>query len=110
MGERDTKSERYKKIFAVVRRIPKGRVATYGQIATLAGLPRHARLVGYALHSLEEGSKLPWHRVVGAPGRISLPEGSESHYEQRARLTAEGIDVDVDGRLSLRRHQWKPRV
>ncbi len=109
MGEDNTKSERYRRIFEVVRRIPKGRVATYGQVADLAGLPRHARLVGYALNSLKAGARLPWHRVVGSPGRISLPEGSESHYEQRARLAMEGVEVDVDGRLSLRRHQWRPR-
>ena len=56
----------------MVRRIPQGRVATYGQVAALAGLPRHARQVGYALHALPEGTDVPWHRVVNAKGEVSL--------------------------------------
>jgi O-6-methylguanine DNA methyltransferase len=62
---------RWERIYDVVRRIPKGRVATYGQVAALAGLPRHARQVGYALHVLPESSKVPWHRVINAKGEVS---------------------------------------
>ena len=97
-------------IYAVVRRIPRGRVASYGQVATLAGLPGHARLVGYALHALPDFSTLPWHRVVSAEGRISLmrsPTGAGT--TQRLRLEREGVRFDARGRVVLERHAWRPR-
>ncbi len=101
-------STRYERIYAVVRRIPRGRVATYGQIAALAGLPRHARLAGYALHALPERSGVPWHRVVNAQGRISLGRGeSGGDLPQRFRLEAEGVQFDANGRISLRRFGWR---
>ena len=59
------------RIYAIVRRIPRGRIASYGQVARLAGLPGHARQVGYALHALPEDSGIPWHRVINARGRTS---------------------------------------
>ena len=62
----------YQRIYAVVRQIPEGRVATYGQVASLAGLAGQARQVGYALHALPDGTAVPWHRVVNASGGISL--------------------------------------
>jgi methylated-DNA-protein-cysteine methyltransferase-like protein len=103
-------SGRYERIYAVIRRIPAGRVATYGQIAELAGLAGHARQVGYALYALPERSSVPWHRVVNARGRLSLgavvPEGD---VEQRIRLEIEGVEFDADGRIPLERHQWHPR-
>ncbi len=103
-------ASRYERIYAVIRRIPKGRVASYGQIADLAGLPGHARQVGYALYALREGSTVPWHRVVNAQGRISLgrviPEGD---VEQRIRLEIEGVAFDADGKIALGRFQWRPR-
>jgi alkylated DNA nucleotide flippase Atl1 len=74
-------SELYEKIYAVIRKIPCGKVATYGQIARLAGMGPHARLVGYALHALTPDNKVPWHRVVGAGGKISL--GGEGNAIQR---------------------------
>lgn len=99
----------YERIYAVVRRIPEGRVATYGQVAALAGLPRQARQVGYALHALPAGSALPWHRVVNAQGRLSLgrvvPGGD---LVQRLRLEAEGVEF-IAGRIALARFRWKPR-
>jgi methylated-DNA-protein-cysteine methyltransferase-like protein len=64
-------SETYQRIYAVVAQVPRGRVATYGQIARMADMPRHARLVGYALHALLANNKLPWHRIVNAQGQIS---------------------------------------
>jgi methylated-DNA-protein-cysteine methyltransferase-like protein len=94
-------------IFAIVNVIPAGRVATYGQVARLAGLPGAARLVGNTLHKLPEHTRLPWHRVVNAQGRISLPSESAAYTEQVARLTAEGVQV-INGRLSLAQHQWQP--
>lgn len=100
---------RYERIYAVIRGIPAGRVATYGQIADLAGLPGHARQVGYALYALREQSTVPWHRVVNAQGRLSLgtviPEGD---VEQRIRLEIEGVEFDADGKIALGRFQWRP--
>jgi methylated-DNA-protein-cysteine methyltransferase-like protein len=101
-------AESYRRIYAVVRRIPRGRVATYGQVALLAGLPRAARQVGYALHALSGSSTVPWHRVINASGRISLPPGAGG-VEQRLRLVADGVAVDQGGAVSLPRHQWRPR-
>jgi methylated-DNA-protein-cysteine methyltransferase-like protein len=99
---------RYELIYAVIRRIPPGRVATYGQVAALAGFPGHARQVGYALYALREHSNVPWHRVVNARGGLSLgkviPEGD---VEQRIRLEIEGVEFDAEGRIALGRFQWR---
>jgi methylated-DNA-protein-cysteine methyltransferase-like protein len=101
----------FARLLAVVRRIPRGRVASYGQVARLAGLPRHARHVGYALHALPEGTPLPWHRVVNARGGISLrPWSSEGGgaETQRLRLAAEGIRFDGRDRVPMERYGWRP--
>jgi methylated-DNA-protein-cysteine methyltransferase-like protein len=100
---------RYERIYAVVRRIPRGRVATYGQVAALAGLPGHARQVGYALHALGEGQRVPWHRVVNAKGEVS--PRSEPHYEkvQRAMLEQERVTFSERGQIPLVRFRWTPR-
>jgi methylated-DNA-protein-cysteine methyltransferase related protein len=95
------------RIHRVVARIPKGRVATYGQIARLAGLPGQARLVGYALHALPAGTRLPWQRVVNAQGGISTPPGHDAR--QRRLLEREGIRFDERDRIPLASFQWKPR-
>jgi methylated-DNA-protein-cysteine methyltransferase related protein len=98
----------YDRIRAVVRRIPRGRVATYGQVAALAGHPRAPRLAGYALHALPEGSPLPWHRVVGAGGRLSLARLShDGAITQRLRLEREGVRFDARGRVKMERCQWR---
>ena len=93
-------------IYAVVCRIPRGRVATYGQVAALAGLPGHARQVGYALHALSDGSALPWHRVVNAVGAISRRAVPGFELEQRIRLEAEGVLFNARGRVPLARFRW----
>ena len=98
----------YAKIYAVVRRIPAGRVATYGQVAALAGLPNHARLVGYALHAVAEGSTIPWHRVINAQGRISIRGSAAATVTQRLRLEQEGVRF-TGGRVKLTDFQWVPR-
>jgi len=104
-----TASSSYPKIYAAVSRIPKGRVATYGQIASLAGLPRQARLVGYAMHSLPADSDVPWHRVVNAAGKISLRADALGHDELQAQLLRrEGVRF-VDGAIPLARFLWRPR-
>jgi methylated-DNA-protein-cysteine methyltransferase-like protein len=95
-------------VYAIVRRIPRGRVATYGQIAALAGFPGHARQVGYALHALPQDTTVPWHRVVNARGSISLRRSGGYAVEQRLRLEREGISFDVSGRLPLERLRWRP--
>ncbi len=94
----------------MVRRIPRGRVATYGQIAELAGLEGHARQVGYALHALPSGSNVPWHRVINARGEISPRTSGDSHELQRLLLEAEGIVIDTRGRLDLKRFRWQTRT
>ena len=91
----------------MVRKVPRGRVATYGQIAELAGLEGHARQVGYALHNLPEKSSVPWHRVVNAKGEISARTGSDSHELQRLLLEAEGVEFDGRSRIDLRRYRWE---
>ncbi|KAB0663752.1 methyltransferase [Oryzomonas japonica] len=100
----------YQKIYSVVSLIPEGRVATYGQVARLAGMPGHARLVGYALSSLHDQVPVPWHRVVNARGQISPRSGgSPADVVQRLRLESEGVSFDGHGRIPLGRFQWQPR-
>ena len=101
--ERDVVFQRF---YALVDSIPEGCVATYGQIAREAGLPRHARHVGRALRELPAGSALPWHRVVNAHGEIS-PRPSGSVAEQRRRLRKEGVSLDRRGRVDLERFRWR---
>ena len=97
------------RIYAVVRRVPAGRVTTYGAVARIAGLPGRARQVGYALAALRDGTSVPWHRVVNAQGKLSLVRaGSPSGITQRLRLAREGVRVDAGDRVSLARYGWKP--
>ena len=98
----------YDRIYAVVRRVPPGKVTTYGAVARLAGLPGRARQVGYALAALRDGTSVPWHRVVNAQGKLSLVRaGSPSGITQRLRLTREDVRVDAGDRVSLARYGWK---
>ena len=98
----------YELIYAVVERIPEGRVATYGQVAALAGLGRAARQVGYALHSLPEGSDLPWHRVINSRGEVSPRAMPGWDGYQRHLLEEEGVEFDESGRVDLDRFRWDP--
>jgi methylated-DNA-protein-cysteine methyltransferase related protein len=86
-------------IWGVISAIPRGKVSTYGAVARAAGLPGRARLAGLALRVSPEELNLPWHRVVGAGGRIVFPSSSPQHREQARRLRAEGVVVK-DGRVS----------
>jgi methylated-DNA-protein-cysteine methyltransferase-like protein len=94
------------RILATVDSIPHGRVASYGQVAAEAGLPRRARLVGRVLSQLAPGTKLAWHRVVNAAGRILV--AGASAREQRRRLQSEGVEVDARGRIDLDVYCWCP--
>ena len=95
------------KIYTALATIPCGHVATYGQIGKLAGLPRSGRLVGRTLRNLPNNSVLPWHRVINASGKISLPQDSDGFKRQKARLQEEGLVVEGN-RISLAQYQWQP--
>jgi methylated-DNA-protein-cysteine methyltransferase-like protein len=101
----------YERIWSVVRRIPRGRVATYGQVARIAGLPKQARMVGYALHALPDGvaKSVPWQRVINAQGRISLRAFAGSEAVQRKLLEREGVRFDGRDRVDLSRFGWRAR-
>ncbi|HXT00270.1 MAG TPA: MGMT family protein [Elusimicrobiota bacterium] len=105
----ETVSSNYARIYAVVRRVPRGRVATYGQVAALAGLPRHARQVGYALHSLPDDAEVPWQRIVNSKGEISARCHPYAVPQQRELLESEGVKFDKTGRIPLERFQWNPK-
>jgi methylated-DNA-protein-cysteine methyltransferase-like protein len=98
----------YRRIYRVIERIPEGRVATYGQVAALASLAGHARQVGYALHSLPDGSPLPWHRVINAKGEVSLRAEPGREGYQRHLLEEEGVAFNPQGRVDLDRFLWDP--
>lgn len=102
----------YEQIYAVVRLIPSGKVATYGQIADLAHLYGKARLVGYALYRVDSrSSDVPWHRVINAKGEISyssLRHGGD--YLQRYLLEQEGIKFTREGKINLREYLWQPEA
>jgi methylated-DNA-protein-cysteine methyltransferase-like protein len=103
MGE----SALYSRIYETVMHIPRGKVATYGQIARLAGISGHARLVGYALHRLPEGSNVPWHRVVNRKGQISLQSDPFAGPLQRSLLESEGVEFDARNAIALNRYLWR---
>lgn len=98
---------RAQRILDTIRDIPEGAVASYGQIAEVAGIPRGARQVGYALRMVPRGVEVPWHRVVRQSGRIAFEEGSAAFDEQRKRLVREGIEVAA-GRVDMRVYRWRP--
>lgn len=100
------RSSTWERFYRVIRRIPRGRVATYGQVARLAGLPGHARQVGYALHALRSSTTVPWQRVINAAGRISL-RPLTGGISQRMLLEKEGVSFSGE-RVSLSRYGWKP--
>jgi len=100
-----TGTELAQRIKRVIKRIPRGTVATYAQIAALAGNHRSARQVARVLHSSSDKDRLPWHRVISSKGVISLPR-RRGFEEQRRLLLAEGVEADGRGRIDLDRYQW----
>ncbi len=102
---------RYQRIYQVVEQIPSGKIATYGQVAELAGLFGQARQVGYALYRLAPNSDVPWHRVVNAKGGISKsPLRYGSDELQRSLLEQEGIDFNEVAKIDLKAYLWQPTV
>ena len=95
------------RIWHVVSQIPPGSVASYGQVAGLAGLPTGARQVGRVMGQLPEGSSLPWHRVITSTGRLAFPADSAAYREQRLRLIEEGVPCP-NGRVSMPTYRWNP--
>lgn len=99
--------ERARRITATIADIPRGSVASYGQVADIAGVPRGARQVGYVLRQLPSGHALPWHRVITASGKIAFPDGSPPFREQVRRLEAEDVEVRR-GRVDIEAYRWQP--
>ena len=101
-------NELYVEFYQIIALIPHGRVATYGQIAKLAGLPKHARHVGMALKKMDDDAKLPWHRVINSQGQISLSKENEVGQNiQIQKLLEEGVAV-VGAKVNLKQFQWQP--
>lgn len=99
-------TQRRDALYLTLAQIPAGQVTSYGELAARAGLGRAARWVGRTLSQLPEDTTLPWHRVVAAGGRLSLPAGSPAGDEQRARLRSEGVSIHNE-RVDMRRHGWR---
>ena len=98
---------RMHRIWETICEIPKGSVANYGQIAEIAGIPRGARQVGYALRHLPDGHQVPWHRVLQSSGKIAFEKGSSSYKEQSKRLMMEDVAV-VAGKVDMNKYRWQP--
>jgi methylated-DNA-protein-cysteine methyltransferase related protein len=100
----------YEQVYAVVRRIPRGKVTSYGRIAQMLGAPNAARAVGYALHALKDDDgrhqDVPWQRVVNSQGRITIVNRDHAAAEQAALLRAEGVEVSDQLRIDLDRYLW----
>jgi methylated-DNA-protein-cysteine methyltransferase-like protein len=103
-------SEFSTKVIQLIRQIPPGKVATYGQIAKLAGKPQGSRGVAWILHSSSTVHQLPWHRVLNSQGRISFEIGTHNFRQQKKRLEKEGIELSTDGRLDLAKFQWQKKI
>jgi methylated-DNA-protein-cysteine methyltransferase-like protein len=98
---------RMHRIWETICDIPRGAVASYGQIAEIAGRPRGARQVGYALRHLPEGHEVPWHRVLQVSGKIAFAKDSRAYKEQSKRLMMEDVAV-IAGRVDMQKYRWQP--
>ena len=98
---------RLHRIWDTIRDIPEGCVASYGQIAEIAGIARGARQVGYALRQLPDGHEVPWHRVIQASGKIAFAKGTPQFEEQSKRLILEDVAV-IAGRIDMQKYRWQP--
>lgn len=104
MLDRET---RMRRIWETIRDIPEGNVANYGQIADIAGIPRGARQVGYALRHAPDDMQLPWHRVVQSSGKSAFDKDSRHYRLQRDRLADEGVPM-IAGRVDMQTYRWQP--
>lgn len=100
-------AKRIERILATIRDIPEGAVASYGQVAEIAGVPRGARQVAYALRQVPEGASVPWHRVLLSSGKLAFEIGSTSFKKQRRRLASEDVPL-LNGRVDMRKYRWQP--
>ncbi|MCI0516669.1 MAG: MGMT family protein [Woeseiaceae bacterium] len=107
MTEKSPTQKRNERIWQTIGDIPQGKVASYGQVAAIAGIPRGARQTAYALRVLPRGHALPWHRVITSSGRIAFKPGSRPFREQAKRLKMEGVTVK-GGRVDMRIFRWQP--
>ena len=107
MAARKPRAAFTERALRIIRRIPRGKVATYGQIAALAGYPAAARQIVRLLHSLSDREGLPWQRVINAQGTISLT--GQAYEEQRALLESEGVPLGLGGRIDMPSYLWRPR-
>jgi methylated-DNA-protein-cysteine methyltransferase-like protein len=106
-----SKGNTFEIIHAIVKEIPSGKVATYGQIAVIVGAGLPARIVGYALHGLPDGTDVPWHRVINSKGKISYSVTRHEHDAlQRILLEQEGIKFTEDGIIDLKKYLWIPEL
>lgn len=99
-----------KKVIASIKEIPRGKVATYGQIARVAGKPQGSRGVAWILHSSSVTQDLPWHRVINSKGKISFPEMTESWVKQKRLLEKEGVEFKDGGAIDLKIFQWSRAI
>lgn len=104
---KSTTQKRNERIWNTIRDIPPGSVANYGQIAEIAGIPRGARQVGYALRQLPKGHDVPWYRVIQSSGKIAFAEGSAAFNEQAKRLRKENVAIR-NGRVDMKKYRWQP--
>ncbi|MBI3195245.1 MAG: MGMT family protein [Ignavibacteriae bacterium] len=104
-SQKNKSNDTYLRIWKTVEKIPRGKVATYGQIAKLSGFPGQARLVGYAMHNLPKGIPVPWHRVINAQGKISFPKETGNYKKQMSLLKSEGIHFSKE-RVDLNKFGW----
>ena len=107
--QRVDRQARLERIYETIRDIPHGCVASYGQVAEIAGIPGGARRVGWALKHAPRGKELPWHRVITSSGRIAFEAGSVQFEKQKKLLMQEDVAV-VAGRVDMRRYRWEPRL
>ena len=107
MNESEKEPTKEQKIWQVVAAIPKGKVASYGQVAAMAGLGRQARFVGRALGKLPAGHCIPWYRVIRSNGQIAFPEGTETCQLQTEKLRLEGGE-GYKGKVKMKDFQWQP--
>jgi methylated-DNA-protein-cysteine methyltransferase related protein len=107
-SDRTRRAGFFDNVYALVRRIPRGKVATYGQIARWLGAPRSARVVGWAMHGTPRGARVPWQRVVQQGGSLSPTVCPADPGRQRRLLEREGVAFLLSGRIDMARHQWSP--